>query len=66
MGAVPQEARHSTSWSVNIPSGVVSPGSIPSRSRRWSTIRRAPISSHDSVRHTWSFHFPTGLSSNMV
>jgi glycosyltransferase involved in cell wall biosynthesis len=41
-GALPHDARHSNGRTVNIPSGVVSSGPIPSVRHRWSMIWSAP------------------------
>ncbi len=59
-GARSHAPRHSTSTSVNVPVGSVSPGLIPSFALNSSVTRSAPSSAHDSVRHTLSTYFPTG------
>ena len=65
-GAPPQAARHSTPFTVNLPSAVVSPGFTPSLRQACSTSSSAPPSAHDSVVHTSISVFPSGLSRNMV
>ena len=61
-GALPQAPRHSNSTSVNFPSGVVSPSSIPSFfSRCWVSCREPQIS-QDKDRQTWRRYLPLGLS----
>ena len=60
-GARSQAPRHSTSTSVNVPVGSVSPGRMPSFPHSSSVTRSAPLNAHDSVRQTLNTNFPTGL-----
>jgi hypothetical protein len=60
-GARSQAPRHSTSISVNVPVGSVSPGAMPSAALNASVTRSAPSSAHESVRQTFSTYVPTGF-----
>ncbi len=65
-GAPPQAARHSTPLTVNFPSGVVPPGSIPSLRQACSSSSSAPPSAQESVVQTSMSVFPSGFSRNIV
>ncbi len=65
-GAPPHAARHSTSLTVNLPSAVVPPGSMPSFRQVWCRSSSAPPSAQDSVVQTSIVVAPAGLSRNMV
>src|SRR5207249_1445591 len=59
--AKPHAPRHSTSVTVQRPSGLVAPSSFdPVVSRSAFTTASAPHTLHGDVVHTWTKYFPTG------
>ncbi len=66
MVSITGSPRHSISISVNVPVGSVSPTLIPSVRESCSVTRSAPLSAHDSVRHTCTTYFPTLSRKNIA
>ena len=65
-GAPPQAARHSTSLTVNFPSPVVPPASIPSLRQACPRRPSEPPRAHDNVVQTSMRVFPFGWRWNIV
>ncbi len=65
-GAPPQAARHSASLTVNFPSAVVPPGSMPSFLQVCPSSFSAPPRAQESVVHTSMTVSPFGSRRNIV
>ena len=65
-GASPHAPMHSPSFSVKLPSGVVSLKPMPSFFFRYSAARSPPDSAHGRLVHTVSLKRPTGFVSYML
>ena len=65
-GAPPQAARHSTGFTVNLPSPVVPPGRIPSLEQVRCISSSDPPRAQERVTQNSTRVFPSGLNRNIV
>ena len=65
-GAPPHAARHSTPFTVNLPSALVPPGLIPSLPHVFAMSASAPPSAQERVVQNSMSVFPSGFSRNIV